>query len=195
MTNRAAINLKSLENPPGSILIWLFVFVELIAFGLGFLALAYFRGHSPQIFNQEQQVLESNQGLILTFLLLISGALLAESVHSYFHGEQKKSIWLHRLSILGGLAFLVIKFTDYSHKIELGHVLGKNTFWDYYWLLTGFHSIHVVVGILLLIFVNVAMSRNSLTDEDFAIRGSALFWHMCDLAWLFIFPLFYLGKS
>lgn len=164
-----------LVNPPGGVLIWLFVFVELIAFGLGLFALAYSRNHESELFFREQKNLNFYLGLLLTFLLLTSGWLIAESVHSYFKNEIQKAKWQNRIAILFGILFILIKFYDFRQKLQGGLSLGLNTFWDYYWLLTGFHFIHVIIGLSLLLIVQFKIPTKNFEDEDFAMRGSGLF--------------------
>ncbi len=89
-----------------------------------------------------------------------------------------------------GVLFLILKSLEYSEKIEKGFVLGYDTFFNFYWLLTGFHVIHVIVGLVILFILHFSMKKPNVLVEDF--EASATFWHMCDLIWLLLFPILYL---
>jgi nitric oxide reductase NorE protein len=90
-----------------------------------------------------------------------------------------------------GVAFIALKATMFVEHIRDGHWLGASDFWDAYWLGTGFHFAHVVVGVGLLVGVAARVDRATFADRETAVAGSALFWHMCDVAWFFLFPLFF----
>ena len=93
-----------------------------------------------------------------------------------------------KLTILGGLLFLALKTIEYYFKIEAGLTLDHNTFFTFYWLLTGFHVIHVLVGIVILGYFYFSLKNQEIED----IEAGAAFWHMCDLIWLLLFPVIYL---
>lgn len=92
------------------------------------------------------------------------------------------------VSILFGFLFLVLKGWEYKTKLNLGLDLHAGGFWSYYWLLTGFHYLHVIAGIVILSLV--LFYRNSISLEN--LEASAAFWHMCDLIWVVLFPVLYL---
>ena len=92
--------------------------------------------------------------------------------------------------MLGGFLFLALKSIEYYFKIEAGITIGYNTFFTYYWLLTLFHLVHVIVGLVILFVVSRSLIKNKTNLEDF--EASAAFWHMCDLIWLLLFPVIYL---
>ena len=90
-----------------------------------------------------------------------------------------------------GIVFVALKATDYSHHASNGHGFGDGPFWDAYVLATGFHFAHVVLGTVMLISVGRKIGKTTFPDSESAIAGLALFWHMCDVAWFFLFPLFF----
>lgn len=92
--------------------------------------------------------------------------------------------------MLGGLLFLFLKSFEYYTKIENGITLDTNTFFSFYWMLTGFHIIHVLIGLVLLFITEKNISKNKAELED--VEASAAFWHMCDIIWLLLFPIIYL---
>ena len=94
-------------------------------------------------------------------------------------------------AVVTGLAFVALKVADYIHKTQAGFTLSRSDFWDAYFLSTGFHFVHVLLGLALLTYVGSRVGRDTFEDEETTVAGTALFWHMCDLAWFFLFPLLY----
>ena len=94
--------------------------------------------------------------------------------------------------MLGGLLFLVLKSFEYFDKIEAGLTMGYNTFFTFYWMLTLFHVIHVLVGLVILGSVYFGLKKTTSTTSIEDVEASAAFWHMCDLIWLLLFPIIYL---
>ncbi len=190
--NSSQMNHLKFFEPPGGFLVWLIVVMELLVFIAGFIFVALMRKNNPEMFFKEQAHFNLSTGIGMTLVLLTSGWLVAEAVHAYFQNNKKRATLYQVGSAILGVVFLVIKYFDFQNKSQLGLSLGKNDFWDTYWLLTGFHYAHVCIGVVLLGVVSLKLVKKSpFEDEDFAIRGSAVFWHMCDLAWFFLFPLFY----
>ncbi|MFZ5438820.1 MAG: cytochrome c oxidase subunit 3 [Myxococcota bacterium] len=185
------VEVRSLEDPPGGVLLWLIVTLELVTFAMVFGLIAYQRASSAQAFAEGQQALSLQVGLALTLILVTSGALAAQGVHRFREGKLAPARrWFLGASGVGAL-FVVLKLVDSAKHVGEGHRLGSSDFWDAYYLGTGFHFLHVLVGLGLLLGVASRVGRAKFSDEETAIVGSALFWHMCDVAWFFLFPLFF----
>ncbi len=182
---------RALASPPGGVLLWLVVALELLTFGLVFAAILRLRLVDPVAFRAGQGVLSVSKGLALTVLLVTSGLLAAEAVHDYRVRRWALSRWLFVAAGGLGVGFIGLKVRDFAGLVASGHRLGTNDFWDTYFLATGFHLAHVVVGVGLLLGVAARVGRTTFGDPETAIVGSALFWHLCDLAWFFLFPLFF----
>jgi nitric oxide reductase NorE protein len=86
----------------------------------------------------------------------------------------------------------VIKSIEYHQKIVEGLTLGSNTFFDFYWLLTGFHLVHVIVGMVILVSIFRFNKNKSRHEAVLNVEAGAAFWHLCDLIWLLLFPVLYL---
>lgn len=182
---------RAVTEPPGGVLLWLIVTLELITFAMVFGLIAHQRSSSPASFAQGQAALSLPLGLSLTLVLVTSGAVAARAVHHH-RLQQAARARAHFLAAAGlGLVFVGLKLFDYAQHLGAGHRLGSSDFWDAYFLGTGFHFLHVVVGLGLLVGVAARVGRAKFSDEETAIVGSALFWHMCDVAWFFLFPLFF----
>lgn len=184
---------RALSDPPGGVLLWLIVTVELVTFAMVFGLVAHLRHGEPQGFAQGQGLLHARTGLALTVALVTSGALAAQAVHRY----RQRALAAARRLFLGagvvGCGFVAIKVADAAQLLGQGVGLGTSDFWAAYFLATGFHFAHVLVGLLLLFFVAARVGRTPFADEEGAVVGSALFWHLCDVAWFFLFPLFFAG--
>ena len=115
---------------------------------------------------------------------------MATTVHQFKLNNLKRTSFYLNFTILGGFLFLVLKGIEYYFKINEGYTLGYNSFYTFYWLLTGFHVIHVIVGLVILIFIKNGIKKATAVIED--VEASATFWHMCDLIWLLLFPILYL---
>jgi len=184
------INYKNIYYPPGGILMWILIFLELITFGAALIVLVINSKDDPEIFHQSRLTLNASFGAINTVFLLTSGFFMATTVHQFkINNLQKASFYLN-LTMLGGLLFLILKGLEYYLKIDAGYTIGYNTFYTFYWLLTGFHVIHVIVGLIILLFMQSGINKSKALIED--IEASAAFWHMCDLIWLLLFPVIYL---
>lgn len=184
------VDYKNIYYPPGGILMWILIFLELFTFGIALIVLTIGSKENPEIFKQSANQLNATYGAINTVFLLTSGFFMASSLHQFKQNNIKKSSIYLNITILGGVLFLILKTIEYVEKIEHGFVLGYDAFFNYYWLLTGFHVIHVLVGIIILLFMQRSLKKETAVLED--VEASAAFWHMCDLIWLLLFPVLYL---
>ncbi|MGL2962800.1 cytochrome c oxidase subunit 3 [Flavobacterium sp. RSB2_4_14] len=182
------INYKDFYYPPGGILLWIIIFLELITFGMAIVALVFSAKDSPQLFHESSMHLDRTFGTINTIFLLASGFFVANAVHNFKGNNFKRASFQFKMAMLGGLFFILLKSVEYYTKIESGFLLDTNTFFTFYWLLTGFHFIHVVVGLVILFLLNINLNTKAIED----VEASAAFWHMCDLIWLLLFPVLYL---
>ncbi|MEO8614768.1 MAG: cytochrome c oxidase subunit 3, partial [Luteolibacter sp.] len=139
---------SSLLYPPGGLLIWSLVLMELLTFGLALTAFVISGRSEPQVFHAGRQHLQPFFGLTNTVFLLTSGYFMAGAVERFKRGTNARP-FIHA-AMVGGVLFLVLKSIEYHGKIEAGLTLGHDTFFTYYWLLTVFHMMHVIVGLIIL---------------------------------------------
>ena len=174
-----------LSELPGNPMIWLLIISELLIFGVGFVAFAVAFVRDPEVFRASQDTLNRLAGAINTMVLLTSGMFAALAVRAEAE-ERTGAMRLHvAAAILLGIVFLGVKAVEYSAELAAGHTIDANTFYALYWLLTGFHALHVVLGIVILAIVAVWHSLENL-------ETGAAFWHMVDLIWVILFPVAYL---
>ena len=186
------ISEKNIFYPPGGILMWIIIFLELFTFGMALVAMVLYSKDEPIIFHNSRLLLNTTFGTINTIFLITSGFFMAQSVKKLKEKDTRKALWYLKFTMLGGVLFLMMKSIEYYDKIDAGLTIGYNTFFSFYWMLTLFHVIHVLVGLVILgsVYFGIKSSNSTTTIDD--VEASATFWHMCDLIWLLLFPIIYL---
>ena len=186
------IDYKAIASPPGGLLLWILILLEVFTFGLSLAGLVYYRVQEPALFAESSALLNTQLGGINTIVLLTSGFFMASAVHYFKKQKISAGINFTLATILTGSAFLVIKWFEFADKLAMGLGVDENMFFTFYWLLTGFHFIHVIVGLVILavLLVQITNKKKATKIED--IEAGAAFWHMCDLIWLLLFPALYL---
>jgi nitric oxide reductase NorE protein len=174
-------------------MVWVFIFMELLAFGLAFIIFMVLREKSLAVFESSQAELNQVLAFVNTLVLVTSGYFVVVANGFYDRSDDRSSVGWLAAAIALGATFVVIKAIEYNDKISHGLTTGVNQFFDFYWLLTGFHLFHVLLGILVLAY----MARKIRTGEgfaaaDFNLKTGSAFWHMCDLIWVVLFPILYL---
>jgi nitric oxide reductase NorE protein len=174
-----------LNGLPGDPMIWVLVCSELAAFGLFLGAFIVARAVSPDVFAFGQAALEPDLAGLNTLVLVTSGWAAARGTASARVDRRNRSrLWLLLAMTLGGV-FAAIKITEYAHEMDKGIGLETSPFFTLYFLLTGFHLLHVCLGIVILALVG----RRA---DPVHVETGTVFWHMVDLLWIVIFPIVYL---
>jgi nitric oxide reductase NorE protein len=176
-----------LELLPGHPIMWVLILSELVVFGAFLLTFSGARVFDPQGFAQDQVQLDRLAGGINTLILLTSGLFAVFAIQAVNAGKICRCrLWLV-LASLSGAVFLVIKMIEYGAKFDAGIGLESSTFFTLYFLITGFHALHVVLGIAILAVVAIWPSRIN-------VETGAAFWHMVDMVWVLVFPVLYLVR-
>tara|TARA_R110001599_G_scaffold43925_6_gene131230 strand:- start:20884 stop:21471 length:588 start_codon:yes stop_codon:yes gene_type:complete len=186
------ISFKNIYYPPGGIMLWIIIFLELGTFGLGLLGLAYYGALTPELFHEARMHLNTLLGTSNTLILLVSGYTMARAVAAFRSGDKQKAKWLIKITLIGGALFLGLKSYEYYEKLASGLEMWDNMFYTFYWLLTGFHLVHVVVGMVILGYMSFKIDARKSPTDELDLESGAAFWHMCDLIWLLLFPSLYL---
>jgi nitric oxide reductase NorE protein len=175
-----------LDSLPGH-LMWVLIFSELVAFGALLGGFAVARMIDRAAFDAGQAQLDPMLAGFNTFVLLISGWCTARGTASAHAGNLRAArAWVFGAVALGA-GFIAIKIVEYADDLARGLDFETSAFFTLYFLLTGFHLLHVVLGIAIL--SEVAWHARP-TD----IESGAAFWHMVDLVWLLLFPIVYLVR-
>ena len=186
------VDYKNIFYPPGGILIWILIILELITFSAALIALAVSSKEDPVLFHQSRLMLNVVYGTVNTLFLLTSGYFMAVAIRNLKQKNIERTLFFIKLAMSGGVLFLLLKGLEYYQKIEHGITLGYNTFFNFYWLLTGFHVIHVTVGLVILLFLLFGIKKKKIHYDILDAEAGAAFWHLCDLIWLLLFPMLYL---
>lgn len=184
---------------------WLFLFTELLLFGGLFLVYLIYRYINAEAFHDASLNLDVLLGTINTVVLLTSSMTMAMSITATQKGDYKKAIWLMWLTVLAALIFMVNKYFEWTAKFDHGlfpgmehfnHLdHGERLFYFLYFMMTGLHALHVIVGAVFIIFVIRYVQKGKVHSSKFMLQENAgLYWHLVDLIWIYLFPLFYLIK-
>lgn len=169
-----------LDELPGDLMIWVLIVSELLVFGAGLLAFLGMRAMDPVGFAADQAQLDRVAGAVNTIVLVSSGYCAARAVQS----RRNMRVWLSGAMALGGV-FLIVKWIEYAQKARHGIGIETSDFFTFYYLLTGFHALHVVAGLIIFaLLLRWGTPRN--------LEAGAAFWHMVDLVWVLLFPIIYL---
>lgn len=182
---------------------WLFLFTEILLFGGLFLVYAVYRTGHPAEFHRMAKELDLFIGTVNTMLLLTSSLTMAASISAIRLGRTGTSILCQGLTIFMGVIFLVNKYFEWSAKIHHGIypdspallALGKGEtlFYGLYFVMTGLHGMHVLAGVVLLSLMLFFTVSGVVSRKDFVrLENSGLYWHLVDIIWIYLFPLFYL---
>ena len=179
----------------GDLVIWLLILAELLTFGIFFMAYAFMRVGQVSLFNASQATLDLHTGGINTLLLITSSWAVARAVQSVRRDRNHTGAnWLAVALMCGG-AFLILKTLEYINKIQAGIDVSTNDFYLFYFMLTGFHYLHVIVGMVMLSLLWFFTRRGQYGRGNcHALETGAAFWHLVDLLWIILFPLVYVMR-
>jgi cytochrome c oxidase subunit III len=191
------------DRDTGKLGMWLFLFTELFLFGGLFLIYAVMRTKYASDFHLGALELNAFIGTANTVVLLVSSMTVAMSLTAIQTNDPSKAFWLVLFTVLLALVFLVNKYFEWGHKFELklypGSAVmehlphGEIMFFGLYFMMTGLHALHVIVGAVLLTIVMYQIKSGSISQEHYLLQeNAALYWHLVDLIWIFLFPLLYL---
>ena|SRR5688572_4006202 len=190
----------------GKLGMWLFLATEILLFGGLFVAYAVFHFLHPELFKAAHQYLDVRLGALNTIVLLFSSLTVVLAIHA---AQQNKKHWIIInlvITIACAATFLVVKYFEYSHKIHAGLLPGHyftngvipnpdeaHIFFGVYFLMTGLHGIHVLIGMIVLLWLLYRTTRNEFGSQYFLpLELGGLYWHLVDVIWIFLFPLLYL---
>lgn len=205
---------QSLENPfhdpetqqaAARFGMWIFLGTEVMFFGALFLGYTYYRHLYGHLFEEASRHLDETLGALNTAVLLTSSYFMARAVEAAKEGERTALLWRLGATIVLGLAFLSVKFLEWSMEVSHGEFPGPDfrfpgpvtgparIFFSFYFTMTGTHALHMIVGIgvLSVLFVMAWRGRFSRRYHT-PVEIAGLYWHFVDIIWIFLFPLLYL---
>lgn len=191
--NTQAAQVNSSEDLPGDFAIWIFILAEMLVFGVMFIVYAFARSNQLEVFNASQLTLSRGLGTLNTIILITSSYFVVRAVSAIKSGNATLSArWLLGGMLLGGM-FVLVKLWEFHEKFESGITLETNDFYMYYLILTSFHLMHVLMGMIILACIVYKLKHGAYSaQEHFGVETGASFWHMVDLLWIVLFPLIYI---
>jgi len=185
--------LGSGKRVPGEIGVWIFVLADLVIFGILFAAVLVMRGDDPAVFAEGREHLSQGLGLLNTLILLTSSMFVVLGVDAAREGRGSTARALFAAGVACGLAFIGVKAIEWGGHLSDGFTAHSNDFYMMFYVTTGVHLLHVVIGMAGLLGVR-AMVRNGIDPQRRAlVESGGIYWHMVDLLWLVIYALFYLA--
>ncbi|MCU1700882.1 MAG: hypothetical protein JWR34_6945 [Mycobacterium sp.] len=177
---------------PGEDGIWVFVLGDMTVFALFFATFMYSRGKNPHAFSQDHHGLDVILGTTNTVLLLSSSLFVALGVTRIRAGNHRGGFGLCVTALGCGVGFAVVKTVEWSRLFLAGKSVGSSEYFSYYFMFTGIHLVHVLVGAAVLCRL-IWMTRQSESSERqrMLCETGGIFWHMVDLLWVVLFALFY----
>lgn len=189
---------------------WLFLATEVLLFGGLFVGFGLMQARYPREFVEAHEHLTRWQGALNTVVLLISSFTMVLAVKAAKTGEKSKQVFFLTLTIICAVIFLVVKYFEYAHKWEEGWLPGRfytyrgdsipgshgyATFFAFYFMMTGLHGIHILAGIVALSWLLMRARRGEFTKAYYTpVDLVGLYWHLVDMIWIYLFPLYYLIK-
>jgi cytochrome c oxidase subunit 3 len=187
---------------------WIFIAQEILFFAGLFLAYATGRYFYPETYLAAHELLDWKMGGLNTIILLTSSLTMALAVRAAQLNDRKQINIQMILTMILAFGFLIVKYFEYSHKFHVGILPGKfytytehiipghpGVFFGIYFLMTGMHGIHVLIGIGVMIWILLRNLKGDFSSENYAaLENTGLYWHLVDLIWIFLYPLLYLVR-
>jgi cytochrome c oxidase subunit 3 len=191
------------DDAASKIGMWLFLFTEMLLFAGLFIVYSVYRYKNPVAFHFAAEELDVTIGAINTVILLVSSMTIAMSISAIQKKMKKLALTLMGITLLAGLIFLVNKYFEWGGKIGHGIYPGSELltergqgdvlFFGLYYFMTGLHALHIVIGMVFIGWVMVFVYKGKQSHDNYALlENSGLYWHLVDLIWIYLFPLFYL---
>jgi nitric oxide reductase NorE protein len=180
---------------PGEEGIWVFVLGDMTVFAMFFATFMYSRGKNLDTFARDHVSLNVALGTVNTVLLLTSSLLVALAVQRVLTGVHHGAPRLFRAALACGLGFVIVKAVEWTHLFGSGKAVSSGEFFSYYFMFTGIHLAHVLIGCVVLSRLIAVTRQPELAGRaPLLCEAGGIFWHMVDLLWVVLFALFYLMR-
>jgi len=176
--------------------LWVFVLGDMTIFGLFFTVFSWEGSRARELFAASAQTLVQPIGVANTLVLLLSSYFVALALHAHRTSRFETATRMISGTLACAIAFALLKAVEYHAGITSGHVPGTNVFFTFYYVMTGVHLLHVLIGAVLLLVWRARTKRVERFDDGRRlVEASAVYWHMVDLLWILIFTIVYLAAS
>jgi cytochrome c oxidase subunit 3 len=193
---------------------WLFLITEILLFSGMFVAYAVYRSWHPEVFETSAELLDWRLGGLNTIVLLLSSFTVAFGIQRIQKGDRRGLVLNLIITLVCAGAFMVVKYFEYTGKFHAGIFPGAGyaptgmyhghdlshfdipyapQFFSIYYVMTGIHGVHVLVGMGIFTWLTIRAVRGDFTAAYYTpVELSGLYWHLVDIIWIFLFPLLYL---
>ncbi len=178
--------------PHGKLAMWIFLASEIMFFSGFFGAFIVLRNSNLEMFSHSASELAPSLALLNTFVLIGSSLTMALAILNLQRGNKKNYQLFMGITILCGFIFLVVKTIEYSTKFGHGIFPHTNVFFAFYFMMTGFHALHVILGLIPMIYMLSKSFTKGGYNKPVKVETLGLYWHFVDLVWIFLFPILYL---
>ena len=183
-------------HTPGEAGLWIFILGDMTLFAAILIVFLWERRSDPVVFEESAHQLIQPIGAANTLVLVLSSYLVVRAVFAHRGGRYPQARRLVAAAVSCAAVFAGLKAFEYYSEISSGHAPSSGTFYTFYFVLTGLHLLHVIVGTaLLLVWQAMLKRRRSWTGSQKVAEGIASYWHMVDLLWVAIFTLVYLVSA
>jgi nitric oxide reductase NorE protein len=177
---------------PGDLAMWFFILAELTVFAILFIGFAVSEQLNTEMFVQGKAKLHQMSGLINTLTLITSSFFVALALTKMHQGFGIQSAKLLVIAKLVASIYIGVKIWEYLSLFEQGIDIETNTFFTLYFMITFFHLMHVLLGMVILVFVAIKAAKNEYNASNITgFESGASYWHMVDMLWIILFPLIY----
>lgn len=181
------------EQAPVEPGVWVFIVCEMVVFAFLFVVIVWNRGHNPDLFATSQRLLSQPLGLTNTVVLIGGSVVVVLALAAASQAQYSRASQFLVAAAACGMVFVAVKAIEYGLVLAHGMSFHSNVFWMLFFAITGAHLLHVLIGATLLVLVRRRVASGLPGPRDEAWLVSATFyWHLVDLLWLALFPLFYL---
>jgi len=178
---------------PGDLAMWFFILAELTVFAILFIGFAVSEQLNEQMFIAGKAKLHQVSGLINTLTLITSSYFVALALNKMQQGFGKQAATLLIVAKLVASVYIVVKLWEYLSLFEQGIDIETNTFFTLYFMITFFHLMHVLLGMVILAFIALKSAKNEYNQNNISgFESGASYWHMVDMLWIILFPLIYI---
>lgn len=202
-SNGAVVNHVHRDDLGAKLGMWVFLFTEVLLFGGMFLVYAVYRFQFPDLFKLAALELNTGLGTFNTIVLLTSSLTMVLAIVSIQKNKKNLSLFYLASTIGFALVFMVVKYFEWSAKFShgiypgseelLNRQNGEILFFGLYFVMTGLHAFHVIIGVIIILFLMVFVYKEKIVHDNYVkLENGGLYWHLVDLIWIFLFPLFYL---
>lgn len=181
---------------PGDLAMWFFILAELTVFAIFFIGFAIAENSNLAMFAQGKAQLHKLAGLINTLALITSSYFVAISLHLMRNKQERKAVKQLIYALCFASIYIILKLWEYQALFSQGIDIETNTFFTLYFLITAFHFMHILLGMVILVYMAVNAYKDKYNDpatenEFSGFESGACYWHMVDLLWIILFPLIY----